>query len=150
MWQNRRTVPAEDHDFTGSMFAHYRTLEKIGAGGMGVVYRATDTMLDRNVAIKVLSSEKTGDLNRQKRFVQEAKAASSLNHPNIVTIYEIGVADNSIFIAMEYIDGKRLDALIGSKGLPVPGVLDFGAQIADALAAAHSARIVHRDLKPAN
>ena len=117
---------------------------------MGVVYKARDTHLDRFVAIKVLPPEKVADPDRKRRFVQEAKAASALNHPNIVTIHDIDQADGTDFIAMEYVDGKTLDQLIPRKGMRLNEALKYAVQIADALAAAHAAGIVHRDLKPAN
>jgi Tol biopolymer transport system component len=117
---------------------------------MGEVYRAKDSRLDRSVAIKVLTSEKVADPERKRRFVQEAKAASALNHPNIITIYEIS-SDNGVdFIAMEYVAGKTLDQIIPRKGLRLNEALKYAIQMADALAKAHGAGIVHRDLKPAN
>ena len=117
---------------------------------MGVVYKARDTHLDRFVAIKVLPSEKVADPERKQRFFQEAKAASSLNHPNIITIYEIGRADGVDFISMEYVGGKTLDLMIPRRGMRLNEVLKCGIQIAAALARAHSAGIIHRDLKPGN
>lgn len=134
---------------SGRMVAHYRILEKLGEGGMGVVYRAQDTHLDRPVAIKVISAGAI-DPERRRRFVQEAKAASALNHPNIVTIYDIDHADGLDFIAMEYVRGKTLHQLIGRKGLRPAEAVRHALQVADALAAAHAAGIVHRDIKPAN
>jgi serine/threonine protein kinase/Tol biopolymer transport system component len=137
----------------GKSLRSYRIETKLGAGGMGVVYKAVDSRLGRTAAIKVLS---TAALNadRERRFVQEAKAASSLNHPNIVTIYDIDTQDVDgkpiQYIAMEYVAGDTLDHLIGKKGLRIRDVLKYGVQIADALAAAHAAGIVHRDLKPSN
>src|SRR5438093_6814186 len=101
----------------GKTISHYEILEKLGAGGMGVVYKARDTHLDRFVAIKVLPAERVADPERRRRFVQEAKAASALNHPNIVHIYDIAEADGIQFIAMEYVPGKALDQIIGRKGL---------------------------------
>jgi len=134
----------------GKTVSHYRVLEKLGEGGMGVVYKARDTHLDRLVAIKVLPPEKVADPERKRRFVQEAKAASALNHPNIITIYDIDTADGIDFIAMEYVAGKTLAELIGRKGLKLTETLKCGVQMADALAAAHATGIVHRDLKPGN
>ena len=134
----------------GKTISHYRILEKLGEGGMGVVYKARDTNLDRFVAIKVLPAEKVADLERKQRFVQEAKAASSLNHPNIITIYDIGQADGIAFIAMECVLGKTLDRLIPRHGMRLNEALKCAVQIADALARAHSSGIVHRDLKPGN
>lgn len=134
----------------GRMLRHYRILHKLGEGGMGVVYRAVDTHLDRPAAIKVLPYQAFADPERKLRLVHEAKTASALNHPNIVTIYDIDTADGVDFIAMEYVTGKSLDQLIGWKGLPVADLLRYAIQIADALSAAHAAGIIHRDLKPAN
>src|SRR6476659_5969174 len=134
----------------GRTILHYQIVETLGRGGMGVVYKATDTHLDRFVAIKVLPPEKVADLERMRRFVQEAKAASALNHPNIVHVYDIAETDGVPFIAMEYVDGKPRDQLIGRKGMHVAEVLRYIVQIADALAKAHSAGIIHRDLKPSN
>ena len=134
----------------GKVLAQYQISEKLGEGGMGVVWKARDTRLDRFVAIKVLHTEKLSDPERQRRFVQEAKAASALNHPNIVHIYNIAEADGVQFIAMEYVSGKTLDQLIGRKGLRLNEALKYAVQIADALAKAHSSSIVHRDLKPSN
>jgi len=129
---------------------HYQITEQIGAGGMGVVYKARDTHLDRFVAVKVLPPEKVADLDRKRRFVQEAKAASALNHPNIVTIHDITQEGGTDFIVMEYVAGKTLDQRIGHRGLRLNDALKYAVQIADALAKAHSAGIVHRDLKPTN
>lgn len=134
----------------GTTISHYSILEKLGEGGMGVVYKARDTHLDRFVAIKVLPAEKVGDAERKRRFVQEAKAASSLNHPNIVTIYDIGQAEHVDFISMECVSGKTLDRLIPRHGMRLDEALKYAVQIADALARAHTAGIVHRDLKPGN
>jgi Tol biopolymer transport system component len=117
---------------------------------MGVVYKAKDTHLDRLVAIKLLPAERVADPERKRRFIQEAKAASALNHPNIITIYDIDQADGLHFIAMEYVAGKTLDQQIGRKGLKLSETLKYAIQIADALTTAHAAGIVHRDLKPAN
>ena len=135
---------------TGQTIAHYRVLEKLGEGGMGVVWKARDTHLDRFVAIKVLPSEKVADPDRKRRFVQEAKAASALNHPNIVHIYDISSQGELDFIAMEFVSGKTLERLIGRKGLSLNDTLHYAIQAADALAKAHAAGIVHRDLKPSN
>jgi Tol biopolymer transport system component/tRNA A-37 threonylcarbamoyl transferase component Bud32 len=134
----------------GRTISHYSLIEKLGEGGMGVVYKARDTHLDRFVAIKVLPAEKVADPERKQRFVQEAKAASSLNHPNIITIYDIGQAEGVDFISMECVSGKTLDRLIPRHGMRLNEVLKCAVQIADALARAHSAGIVHRDLKPGN
>src|SRR5262245_51755266 len=117
---------------------------------MGVVYKARDTHLDRFVALKILPPEKVADPDRKRRFVQEAKAASALNHPNIVTIHDIDQAEGIDFIAMECIPGKPLDDLVPRNGLQLKTALKYSVQIADALTAAHAAGIVHRDLKPGN
>jgi len=135
---------------TGRTIAHYQILEKLGEGGMGVVYKARDTHLGRFVAIKVLPPEKVADPERKQRFVQEAKAASALNHPNIVTIHDITQQDGMDVIVMEFVPGKTLGQLIGRKGLSLKETLHYGIQAADALAKAHAAGIVHRDLKPSN
>ncbi len=117
---------------------------------MGVVYRARDEQLKRDVAIKVLPPELVADPERKKRFVQEARAASALSHPNIVTIHDIASEGGRDFIVMEHVEGKTLDRKIGRKGMKLNDAFTCAIQIADALAAAHTARIVHRDLKPAN
>jgi serine/threonine protein kinase len=130
--------------------AHYQIVEKLGEGGMGIVYKARDTRLERMAALKVLPPDKTADPDRKRRFVQEAKAASALNHPNIITIYDIGADDGVDFIAMEYVSGRALDALIPRQGMQPAEVLRIAVQMADALAAAHAAGIIHRDLKPGN
>jgi serine/threonine protein kinase len=138
----------------GQMLGHYRIDAKLGEGGMGVVYRAFDTHLERAVAVKVLRPDATASPDRKRRFVREAKSASALNHPGIVHIYDIDSAnlpDGPIdFIAMEFVRGKTLDQHIGRTGLNLKDALTYGIQIADALARAHAAGIVHRDLKPAN
>jgi Tol biopolymer transport system component/tRNA A-37 threonylcarbamoyl transferase component Bud32 len=134
----------------GSTLAHYQIESKLGEGGMGVVYKARDTHLDRPVAIKVLPHDKVADPARKQRFVQEAKAASALNHPNIVTIHDIRTDADVNFIVMELIDGKTLDELIPPYGMRSAQVLKHAVQVADALAKAHGAGIVHRDLKPSN
>ena len=134
----------------GTSLKHYRIVEKVGEGGMGVVYRAVDTHLDRTVAIKMLRPEAVGDAERKWRFVREAKAASALNHPHIVTIHDIDSDAGVDFMVMEYLEGSSLDRLIPKTGLPLPQALDYGEQIASALGAAHTAGIVHRDVKPAN
>src|SRR5262245_38148232 len=134
----------------GKTISHYRILEKLGEGGMGVVYKARDTHLDRFVAIKVLPAERVADAERKKRFVQEAKTASALNHPNIIHIYDIDQQEGIDFIAMEYVQGRTLDQIIPRHGMRLNEALKTSVQMADALAAAHGVGIVHRDLKPAN
>src|SRR5690242_6845931 len=130
----------------GQVVAHYRILDKLGEGGMGIVYKARDSRLDRLVAVKVLRPDAVANPERQCRFVQEAKTASALNHPNIVHIYDIGDA----YIAMEYVAGRTLDQMTPRRGLPITQTLKYAVQIADALSRAHAAGIVHRDLKPSN
>ena len=134
----------------GTRLGAYEVLSLIGAGGMGEVYRARDTRLGREVAIKVLPADRVSDADRRRRFVQEAQAASALNHPHIITIYEIESADGNDFIVMEYVRGKSLDALIPRQGLRLNELLRTAIPVADALAAAHAGGIIHRDLKPAN
>src|SRR5690348_1550840 len=134
----------------GQVLGHYRIQAKLGEGGMGVVYRAFDTHLDRPVAIKILRADATTSPERKRRFQQEAKAASALNHPNIVHIYDISSSGGSDYIAMEFVEGKTLEQLIGKNGLALRNTLKYAIQVADALARAHAAGIVHRDLKPAN
>jgi len=146
----RRYVSTVMVDLTGRKLGRYEVLSRVGRGGMGEVYRARDTRLKRQVALKVLPPERLADPERKRRFEQEARAASALDHPNIVTIHDIDQAEGIEFIAMEYVEGQTLAERIGRKGLPVPEALKYAVQIADALAAAHQAGIVHRDLKPAN
>jgi serine/threonine protein kinase len=129
---------------------HYRLLERIGAGGMGQVYRARDERLDREVAIKILPLNVQDDPRARDRLLAEARSASQLNHSHICTIYEVNQEGNIAFIAMEYVAGRSLSAIIPPNGLPTEQVIRYGTQIADALAHAHQRRIVHRDLKPAN
>jgi len=134
----------------GQSLGHYQILSRLGEGGMGIVYKARDTHLDRFVAIKVLPHELVADADRKKRFVHEAKAASALNHPNIITIHDIAKEIGRDFIVMEYVAGKTLDRLIPRKGMRLSEALRIAIPIADALTAAHGAGIVHRDLKPGN
>ena len=135
---------------TGRKLSHYEILDDLGAGGMGVVYRAHDTRLDRDVAIKVLPTDRPLSETARKRFQREALAASALNHPNIITIYEVGSEDNTDFIVMEYVRGATLASLLKKRPLSLAEATRYCVQIADALAKAHASGIIHRDLKPGN
>src|SRR5215813_5593105 len=133
-----------------SFFSHYRIVSKIGAGGMGEVYRAHDSRLDREVAIKVLPLDFAKDEDRLRRFEQEAHATSALNHPNILTVYDIGQHDGAPFIVAELLEGEELRAQLEHGAIPVRRALDYAQQITQGLAVAHQKGIVHRDLKPEN
>src|SRR5260370_23065190 len=135
---------------SGTKLGPYEIIELLGAGGMGEVYRARDARLDRSVAIKVLPAAFSADRDRLRRFEQEARSASALNHPNIITIYELGKAGSTHYIAMELVEGKTVRGLLVSGLLPVRKAIEIAAQVADGLTKAHEAGIAHRDLKPEN
>src|SRR6266516_6073362 len=135
---------------TGTRLSRYEIRTQIGAGGMGEVYLARDTQLDRSIALKILTAEVARNQQRLRRFLQEARAAAALSHPNIAHIYEIGEADGGYFIAMEYVEGTSLDRKIGGRAMPIGESLDIAIQVTDALDEAHGKGITHRDIKSSN
>ena len=134
----------------GRTLSHYKILAEISRGGMGIVYRALDTKLNREVAIKILPPELVTDAERKRRFLQEAQSAAALHHPHIATVFEINEADGVIFISMELIEGDQLSDVLARERLPLGRSLELATEVAEGLARAHAKGIVHRDLKPAN
>src|ERR1041385_4260263 len=145
-----KMLSAERNSIEGKQIGHYRMLSRIGRGGMGEVFLAQDTRLNRKVALKLLRSDLTGNEDRLRRFQQEAQAASALNHPNILTIHEIGQHSSLLYIATEYVEGETLRHHISRAPITLVQALDVAIEVAGALSAAHQAGIIHRDIKPEN
>ena len=139
-----------DTNLTGRSLKQYQLVGKLGAGGMGEVYRAVDRVLGRDAAIKVLAANKLQDVEARQRFLREARAASALNHPSVVTVYEIGSTEGIDFIAMEFVSGETLDSILRQRRLSIAEAASYALQTADALTKAHAAGVVHRDIKPSN
>ena len=134
----------------GKTISHFRLVERVAAGGMGVVYKARDEKLNRNVALKFVSESLSKDRVAKERFLREARAVSALNHPNVCTIYEVDVFEGSFFIALEFLDGESNEQYTSHHNLTAEEILDIGIQIAEGLSAAHAKGIIHRDIKPSN
>ncbi len=134
----------------GSTISHYKIVEKLGEGGMGIVYKAEDTKLERTVALKFLAEHLLNDSEAKERFLREAKAAAALHHSNVCPVHEIDEVDGKTFLAMAFLKGETLEDRIAKGPLPIKDALDIARQVADGLEAAHEAGIVHRDIKPAN
>src|SRR5215467_3918823 len=134
----------------GKTILHYRVLKEIGKGGMGIVYKAEDTKLNRTVAIKALSAELIGDQKARARFLREARAASAIDHPNICTVYEINEVEGTLFFVMQFVEGKTLKKLVSGRPLPLEQALDVSLELADALVEAHRRLVIHRDIKSSN
>src|SRR5262245_58943074 len=143
----RNAVP---DPLVGRQLSHYRIRERLGAGGMGVVYRAEDQRLHRPVALKVLPPERIASEERRRRLLREARAGAAVVHPSVAAVYEVGEDQGTVFVAMEFVEGETLQERVAGRPLPLPAALGIATEIADGLAAAHRAHVIHRDLKPAN